>query len=68
MKVNIKRAIQSIKGDVDFFQPLYEAIVNSFQAEAENIEISFDVSANEIIKGYSVKDDGSGSFYIYFHN
>jgi hypothetical protein len=41
MKVNIKRAIQSIKGDVDFFQPLYEAIVNSFQAEAENLKSIF---------------------------
>lgn|GEM_PF-836882 len=58
MQVNIKRAIKTI-GDVGFYQPLYESIVNSFQADASNVDITFHVQDNYVI-GYSIKDDGEG--------
>ena len=58
MYVNLKRAIKSI-GDVDFFQPLYEAIVNSFQAEADRVEINFDLDEDNITS-ISIKDNGEG--------
>lgn len=59
MKVNIERAIKSITEPIGFFQPLYEGIVNAFQANAENIKIKFNVENNYVI-GYSIKDDGDG--------
>jgi len=60
MKVNIKKAIESIKGEIDFFQPLYEAIVNAFQANATEINIDFKVNGDKTIKQYSIKDNGEG--------
>lgn len=63
MKVNIARAIKSIKGNINFYQPLYEAIVNSFQANATNVEISFETAiekGQEYIVGYTIKDNGEG--------
>jgi len=59
MYVNIKRAIKNI-GKVDFYQPLHEAIVNSFQARATEIEISFIKNNENIIKSYAIKDNGEG--------
>ena len=59
MYVNIKRAIKNI-GKVDFFQPLYEAIVNSFQAKADKVEIFFEKDDNDFITLYSVQDNGEG--------
>ena len=59
MYVNLKRAVQSI-GDVNFFQPLYEAIVNSFQAEADKVEINFGLDENNNISSISIKDNGEG--------
>lgn len=59
MYVNLKRAIQSI-GDVNFFQPLYEAIVNSFQAEADKVEINFGLDEKSNISSISIKDNGEG--------
>ncbi|MDD2356877.1 MAG: ATP-binding protein [Thiovulaceae bacterium] len=60
MLVNLQRAIQSITEKIGFFQPLYEAIINSFQANANNIEISFIKDEHENILGYKIKDDGDG--------
>ncbi len=60
MKINLKRAIKSIKDDILFLQPLYEAIVNSFQANANQIEIKFVQDDDKNIIGYSVKDNGEG--------
>jgi Histidine kinase-, DNA gyrase B-, and HSP90-like ATPase len=59
MKVNIKRAIKSISETISFYQPLYESIVNSFQANATKIEINFELNDDKVI-GYSIKDNGVG--------
>ncbi|MFW2580421.1 ATP-binding protein [Aliarcobacter butzleri] len=59
MKVNIERAIKSITEHIDFYQPLYESIVNSFQAKATKVEINFELNGNYVI-GYSIKDNGIG--------
>jgi ElaB/YqjD/DUF883 family membrane-anchored ribosome-binding protein len=59
MLVNIKRAIKNI-GKVEFFQPLYEAIVNSFQANANIVKIKFKVDENNYIISYSIEDNGEG--------
>lgn len=60
MKVNLQRAIKSIDDDVLFLQPLYEAIVNAFQAQANNIDITFQKDENNLLTGYTVKDNGEG--------
>jgi len=57
--VNLKRAIRSI-GKVKFYQPLYEAIVNSFQANADEIKISFNKNEFNTIEDYTVEDNGDG--------
>ena len=58
MQVNINRAIKTI-GNVGFFQPLYEGIVNSFQAGASNVKINFTLE-NDYVVGYKIEDDGEG--------
>jgi hypothetical protein len=58
MQVNINRAIKTIS-DVGFYQPLYEGIVNSFQADATEIKIKFNTEDNYVI-GYSIEDNGEG--------
>lgn len=60
MLVNLERAIKSISENIGFFQPLYEAIINSFQANAKNVKISFEIGDNKKILGYTVEDDGDG--------
>lgn len=59
MFVNIKRAIKSI-GKVGFYQPLYEAIVNSFQANADKVEIYFIKDKDNNVMSYNIKDNGEG--------
>jgi len=59
MFVNIKRAIKNIE-KVGFFQPLYEAIVNSFQAKADTIKIHFDTDEENYIVSYTIRDNGEG--------
>lgn len=64
MEVPISSIVKQLR-KIDFFQPLYEAITNSLEANAENIEISFlSSSAMEkefyTIKGYKIIDDGDG--------
>ena len=58
MQVNINRAIKTI-GNVGFYQPLYEGIVNSFQAGANNLKINFILKKDYVI-GYKIEDDGEG--------
>lgn len=63
MKVNLEKAVKTIKKDVEFFRPLYEAIVNSVQAKATEININFDLkkeSHADIIHGYTIEDNGEG--------
>lgn len=63
MKVNIEKAVKNINTKVNFYRPLYEAIMNSFQADAQNIDIMFDVveeNHTKYIRGYSIIDDGVG--------
>lgn len=60
MKVNLERAIKSIDDDILFLQPLYESIVNAFQANANNIDISFKKDDQQLLTGYTVKDNGEG--------
>lgn len=60
MKVNIERAIKSIAEKIDFYQPLCEFIVNSFQASATEVNLVFDVDENNNVVGYSVQDNGEG--------
>lgn len=59
MKVNIERAIKSITEKIDFYQPLYEGVINSFQADATEIKIKFDVKDGHVI-GYAITDNGVG--------
>jgi len=66
MKVNLEKAIENIKIDVGFFRPLYEAIVNSIQANATEINISFEIEKQghlDLISGYTIKDNGHGFQY-----
>jgi hypothetical protein len=58
MQVNINRAIKTI-GDVGFYQPLYEGIVNSFQAGASNVKINLTLEDDYVV-GYKIEDDGEG--------
>lgn len=66
MKVNIVQAVRRIKGRPDFFRPLYESIINSIQAEADIIKISFqienieDEESDYNIIGYDIWDNGHG--------
>jgi len=60
MKVNLLRAIKSITDEIAFLQPLYEAIVNAFQAGATEIDIDFEKDELNYIIGYTVKDNGEG--------
>lgn len=60
MLVNLERAIKSITENIGFFQPLYEAIINSFQANASKVKIIFEKDDKRNIIGYSVHDNGEG--------
>nr|MBP3724029.1 ATP-binding protein [Campylobacter sp.] len=64
MKVNLREAVKKLAyGNIDFFRPLYEAIINSIQAEADeiNIEVNhYSIDDKKIISSYSVKDNGIG--------
>ena len=60
MLVNLERAIKSISENIGFFQPLYEAIINSYQANARNVQISFQIDKDNKILGYTIQDDGEG--------
>lgn len=67
MTINIENYVRRLR-DINFMQPLYEAIVNSLDAKATNIEISIkdmivkDENKNDIkvINGFEIIDDGDG--------
>ena len=61
--ISISTAIDRLKGNVSFYQPLYEAIANSIEAHAKNINIIFIIENKEgkrEIVGYEIIDDGDG--------
>lgn len=63
MKVDIEKAVKNIKGTIDFYRPLYEAIVNSFQAKSTDINLQFDIEKkdhHDYIIGYAITDNGEG--------
>jgi hypothetical protein len=60
MLVNLERAIKSIDGKINFLQPLYEGIINAFQANADKIKIKFEIDGDNYIIGYSINDNGDG--------
>src|SRR5574344_1242123 len=69
MKVDISSILGQINENITFFQPLFEAIINSLDAEANNIEINiktdkqktlFDNIERVSIISYSVTDNGVG--------
>ena len=68
LKINIGNYVKRLK-DIDFMQPLYEAVVNSMDANASVIKIHFfkttDVENsnkqdNAQINGFVIKDNGDG--------
>ena len=69
MKVDISSILRQINENITFFQPLFEAIINSLDAQATNIDIKiytdkqktlFDNVLRCAITGYSVTDNGIG--------
>ena len=69
MKVDISSILGQINENITFFQPLFEAIINSLDAQATKIEIDiktdiqktfFDNIERLSIIGYSVTDNGVG--------
>lgn len=65
VQVEIETITEKLTKSVKFLQPLYEAILNSLEAEADNIEIIFRYSSDLVdakhkIIGFSVIDNGTG--------
>lgn len=64
MKVKIRNIIKTFKTEISFFQPIYEAIANSIQANANNIVLTIngrtDLFNKNFIKSIVVTDDGEG--------
>jgi hypothetical protein len=69
MKVDISSILGQINENITFFQPLFEAIINSLDAQATKIDIDiktdrqktlFDNVERVSIVGYSVTDNGVG--------
>lgn len=65
VQVAITSITDRLAKNVKFLQPLYEAILNSLEAGAQNIEIEFKHTSDLIddrykIIGFSISDDGVG--------
>lgn len=65
VQVAITSITDRLAKNVKFLQPLYEAILNSLEAGAQNIDIEFKHTSNLIddrdkIVGFSISDDGVG--------
>ena len=66
MNVNIEETVKKLCKNVKFMQPLYEAIINSFEANATKVIIEFysDFSLlNDVapgITGFKITDNGDG--------
>lgn len=67
INVEIESIVKNIGKDISFLQPAYEAIVNSFEANADTIDVEFFVD-NQIalknfqskISSYQITDNGDG--------
>lgn len=67
MTINIENYVRRLR-DIDFMQPLYEAIVNSLDANAKNIDVSIQEAVVKdknkedikVINGFEIVDDGDG--------
>lgn len=65
VQADISTIIEKLAKDVKFLQPVYEAITNSLEAGAKNINIEF-FKTNTLteesakINGFSISDDGEG--------
>ena len=44
MKVDISSILRQINENITFFQPLFEAIINSLDAQATNIDIKISIA------------------------
>lgn len=69
VKVEISSILNQLKQDISFYQPMLEAIVNSLEARATNIEIHldtikqktlFDSLERVTVSGYTIIDNGVG--------
>jgi hypothetical protein len=63
--VNIETIVEHLSKEMKFLQPVYEAISNSLEAHATNIEITFYKSASlsdeyAKINGFKIVDNGDG--------
>lgn len=66
--VSIATAIKRFSNNIDFLQPLVEAVSNSLEAGAKNINIVIFVDRTKTlfnedtnrISGYKIQDDGEG--------
>ena len=64
MDVSMSSILRTLKSDIPFNQPLYEAIANSLDANAKNIIIEFKKRDNifnfNYIDSITIIDDGDG--------
>lgn len=66
VRAEIENVVNNLAKNVDFLQPLFEAIANSLESGSRNIVISLDeeekLDENQIglIKGFTIEDDGAG--------
>ncbi len=65
LSVPIDTAVRKLNKNITFFQPIFEAISNSLEANAENIIVTFEQEnalpgVTPKITGFSIQDDGDG--------
>lgn len=68
--VDVKDIVKNIGKNIDFMQPVYEAIVNSLEANARNIEVEFFRDIQLSIDGecpklgsFTISDNGEGFIF-----
>lgn len=65
VKANIKDIVANLGKDVKFLQPLFEAIINSLEANAKKIRVTIQQDSTlfddfSSIHSFSIEDDGEG--------
>lgn len=65
VKANIKDIVANLGKDVKFLQPLFEAIINSLEANAKKIRVTIQQDPTlfddfSSIRSFSIEDDGEG--------